>query len=117
MALQGSGRHDGNVKQISTAIKSKDWPKRKFEASFENKRFVWMKDAPAVKKIALRSMFKESGPVSYMREALALRLLNDIGVPSQRSRYVRLYLNGAFYGLYLMVRRARALLCAACCSC
>jgi hypothetical protein len=33
--------------------------------------------------------------VSYMREALALRLLNDAGVPSQRSQYVRLFQNGA----------------------
>jgi len=43
--------------------------------------------------------------VSYMREHLALRLLNDIGVPSQRSVYVRLFLNGDFYGLYLLVEQ------------
>ena len=48
-------------------------------------------------------MYKESGPVSYMREHLALRLLNDIGVPSPRSMYVRLFVNGDFYGLYLLV--------------
>ena len=41
--------------------------------------------------------------MSYMREHLALRLLNEIGVPSQRSAYVRLFLNGDFYGLYLLV--------------
>jgi hypothetical protein len=33
-----------------------------------------------------------------MREALALRLMNDIGVPSQRARYVRLFQNGACVG-------------------
>jgi hypothetical protein len=55
---QGSGRHDGDVKQISTAVKSKDWPKRKFEVAFESKRFVWRKDGPPVKRISLRSMFK-----------------------------------------------------------
>ena len=49
-----------------------------------------------MRRISLRSMFKESGPVSYMREALALRLLNAIGVPSQQSKYVRLFQNGAF---------------------
>lgn len=47
-------------------------------------------------------MFKESGPVSYMREALALRLLKGIGVPSQQAAHVRLFLNGDFYGLYLL---------------
>jgi hypothetical protein len=46
---------------------------------------------------ALRTA-QESGPVSYMREALALRLMNDIGVPSQRARYVRLFQNGACVG-------------------
>ena len=73
--------------------------------SFVNKRaHVWA-DSPTPKRISLRSMFKESGPVSYMREHLALRLLNDIGVPSQRSVYVRLFLNGDFYGLYLLVEQ------------
>ena len=99
---QGSGRHDGDVKQINAAVKSKDWPKRKFEVEFINKRaHVWLGE-PKPKRICLRSMFKESGPVSYMREALALRLLNDIGVPSQRAAHVRLFLNGDFYGLYLL---------------
>ncbi len=55
---QGSGRHDGDVRQINAAVKSKDWPKRKFEAAFQHKRFVWAKDAPPVKRISLRSMFK-----------------------------------------------------------
>jgi hypothetical protein len=35
-----------------------------------------------------------------MREALALRLMNDAGVPSQRARYVRLYQNGARVSLF-----------------
>ena len=70
-----------------------------------NKRVHVWADSPTPKRISLRSMFKESGPVSYMREYLALRLLNDIGVPSQRSVYVRLFLNGDFYGLYLLVEQ------------
>ena len=63
--------------------------------------------------------------MSYMREALALRVMNDIGVPSQKGVYVRLFQNGTatsttrllvaaqavsppaiagvLYGLYLMV--------------
>ena len=71
--------------------------------SFVNKRVKVWADSPTPKRISLRSMYKESGPVSYMREHLALRLLNEIGVPSQRSAYVRLFLNGDFYGLYLLV--------------
>ena len=78
-------------------------PKRKFEVAFRNKRIHVWTDSQALKRISLRSMYKESGPVSYMREALALRLMNDIGVPSQKAVHVRLFLNGAFYGLYLLV--------------
>ena len=33
--------------------------------------------------------------MSYMREALALRVMNDIGVPCQQGFYVRLFQNGA----------------------
>ena len=100
---EGSGRHDGAVKQINAEIKSKDWPKHKFQLHFLNKRLRWLSNAPAVRRISLRSMYKESGPPSYIREALALRLMKEVGVPSQESLYVRLFLNGEFYGLYLMV--------------
>ena len=98
----GSGRHDGSVKQLNAAMKSREWPKHKFEVEFTGKRAHLWAGAPQPKRISLRSMFKESGPVSYMREALALRLMNDIGVASQRAAHVRLFLNGEFYGLYLL---------------
>ena len=48
-------------------------------------------------------MYVESGSVSYMREALALQLFKQAGVPCADAFYVRLYLNGNFYGLYLAV--------------
>jgi hypothetical protein len=98
----GSGRHDGSVKQLNAAMKSREWPKRKFEIEFTGKRAHLWAGAPQPKRISLRSNFKESGPVTYMREALALRLMNDIGVASQRAAHVRLFLNGEFYGLYLL---------------
>jgi hypothetical protein len=50
-------------------------------------------------------MFQESGPVSYMRKALALRFMEELRVPAAAARHVRLRQNGAFYGLYLMVEQ------------
>ena len=38
-----------------------------------------------------------------MRKALALRFLDALGVPVPAARYVRLFINGQFYGLYLLV--------------
>lgn len=50
-------------------------------------------------------MFAESGPTSYMREALALAIFRDAGVPCAETRYVRLFLNGTLRGLYLLTER------------
>lgn len=108
--------------------KSKDWDKRDFRFSFKHQKFGWMPGFEPVKGIDLHSMFQESGPVSYMRKALAsrfmardlLRLLTafpnmfshprapqaQLGVPVPATRYVRVNQNGTFYGLYLMVEQA-----------
>jgi hypothetical protein len=86
-------------------LKAKDWPKRKFRVTFlAGQHFHWPGgDGYKVKRLNLRSMYIESGPVSYMREALALQLFKQAGVPCADSFYVRLFLNGKFYGLFLAV--------------
>ena len=57
---QGSSRHDGAVRQEAgvRTVKSKDWPKRKYEVHFTNKRFAWAPGAPAVRRVSLRSMYQ-----------------------------------------------------------
>ena len=55
---EGSGRHDGAVRQQNAAMKSKDWPKRKYEVHFIHKRFAWAPGAPPVRRISLRSMYQ-----------------------------------------------------------
>lgn len=47
--------------------------------------------------------YQESGPLSYMRKTLAMRLMAANGVPVSQTRYIRLFENGAFEGLYLLV--------------
>lgn len=71
---------------------------RQFRMTFVGKHFKWREGAPSVKHISLRSMYQESGPVSYIREALALRVLKDAGVPSSEARYVRCVPRGSREG-------------------
>ena len=65
--------------------------------------FRWRAGAPAVSTLELHGGYQESGPVSYMRKALAHKFMEELGVPAVTTRYARVRQNGAFYGLYLMV--------------
>jgi hypothetical protein len=84
-------------------LKSKDWIKRKFKVTFHDKHFHWPGTSDyQVKQLNLRSMYVESGPVSYLREAMALKTFKEAGVPCADWFYVRLYVNGRIDGLYLV---------------
>jgi hypothetical protein len=45
------------------------------------------------------------GDSTLMREKLVYDLMNEAGVPSGRTTYARLYMNGNFMGLYLIVEQ------------
>ncbi len=100
----GSERKDPKA-NLWAKGKSKDWPKRNYKLSLPSRALVWRPGAAPVKAIELHAMFQESGPTSYMRKALALRFMEQLGVPAAAARHVRLRQNGAFYGLYLMVEQ------------
>lgn len=51
-------------------------------------------------KLNLNNVF---GDASYMREYLAYEAMDDLGVESPRTTYVALYINDAYFGLYLAV--------------
>lgn len=55
-----------------------------------------------LRKINLNSNFGEN---SMIREKLAYELFNIAGVPSGRATYTRLYMNGNYMGLYLIVEQ------------
>ena len=113
-----------------TPARIADWDKRNFRLNFHKSsagasddQFVWAAGVPAVKSIELHGFFQESGPNSYMRkvrpqgvsgfpgrmvtslpaQTLAMRFMNQNGVPAPSTRYVRVRQNGAFLGLYLLV--------------
>ena len=84
-------------------LASQDWPKRNYRLHFYGRVFRWRPGAPAVSSMEMHGMFQESGPVSYMRKALALRFMEELRVPAAAARHVRVRQNGAFFGLYLFV--------------
>jgi len=115
----GSERKDPKA-NLWARGKSKDWPKRNYKLSFHSEQpksanatkksdpsrlFRWKQGLPGATAVELHSMYQESGPVSYMRKALALRFMETLGVPAATSRHVRVRQNGAFFGLYLMVEQ------------
>ncbi|MBK8339554.1 MAG: CotH kinase family protein [Flavobacteriales bacterium] len=54
----------------------------------------------ARKKFVLNNGFKDP---SFLREKLALDLMNDNGINAPRCTYARVYLNGSYWGLYTLV--------------
>ena len=108
----GSERKDPKA-NLWARGKSKDWPKRNYKLSFHGghdnasstRLFRWKQGLPAATAVELHSMYQESGPVSYVRKALALRFMEQLGVPAAAARHVRVRQNGAFFGLYLMVEQ------------
>ena len=110
--IRRAGSDRKNPSAAGILGKSKDWPKHKLALSFHNSsRLMWRNvSSPRAgfgsREVELRSMYAESGPTAYMREALALRLFQAAGVPAADSRYVRVFLNnGTFHGLYLLTER------------
>ena len=91
------------IAQLTRCSYPQDWPKRNFKLSFHARVFRWRPGAPAVSSIELHGGYQESGPVSYMRKALAHKFMEELGVPAVATRYARVRQNGAFYGLYLLV--------------
>lgn len=53
-----------------------------------------------LKKFTLQNSYNDP---SYMREAIAYDLLEEMGVASPKHSYVNVYINGELFGLYLMV--------------
>jgi hypothetical protein len=53
-----------------------------------------------IKKINLSNGFKDP---AMMRDALAYKFMRDAGIKAPRTAYAKVYLNGTYWGLYLMV--------------
>ena len=102
--------------QTADAVKEKaDDAKQAVEAKSEE-----AKDAAAKKIDEAKEKAKEAAPAaaaavdnmpridqSYLRQRVALAYYRALGVPSQCANNGRLFINGAFYGLYTNMNRSR----------
>jgi hypothetical protein len=75
-------------------------PKKKYKIIFPDERKLFL----GLKRLNLNSNCWDD---SMMREKLAYDLFNAVGVPSGRTAYTRLYINGAYKGLYLIVEQVK----------
>lgn len=62
--------------------------------------YVAGKKYDGLKKFNLNNVFKDP---SFLREKIALDFFREVGLPAPRSSYARVYLNGQYWGLYLLV--------------
>ncbi|KAG0052932.1 hypothetical protein BGZ83_001953 [Gryganskiella cystojenkinii] len=86
-----------NITFKTSGKSSKDYQKQAYKFSFDTTYNQSFFSRPNLK---LRS---EATDPTLMREKIYIDMLNAVGVPTQQGQYVRLYINNAPYGLYLMV--------------
>jgi hypothetical protein len=86
-------RERGNFSNVISKTKYKRPFKLVFDA-FINQRF------DEVKSLNLNNCTDDP---SFVREALAYRLMRDEKVPAPRTSYAKVYINGLYWGLYLVV--------------
>ncbi len=75
-----------------TALSEKPSFKVKFNKFVKGTRFLGLEE------LVLHNMHADA---SMVKEALAYRAFRELGVPAPRTGYARVYLNDAFYGVYL----------------
>ncbi|KAK9806846.1 hypothetical protein WJX72_004789 [[Myrmecia] bisecta] len=99
--LYFKGRFWDSVATGRRGVTSASYPKPKLKMSSFKPDFVY-KDGETLKKaFDLMSNYYEPGEKSYMRDYVANQLMKEIGLPYEEESYLMLYLNGAFYGLFM----------------
>lgn len=96
---------DGNLVD-SIGIKEKgnfsNWgsarPKKPLKIDFSEYRSNQKYDG--LKKVNLSNGFQDP---SMMHDALCYKILRDAGLPAPRTSYAKVFLNGAYWGLYILV--------------
>ncbi|KAK9829605.1 hypothetical protein WJX72_006837 [[Myrmecia] bisecta] len=99
--LYFNGKFWDSVATGRRGVTSASYPKPKLKMSKFKPDFFY-KDGETLKKaFDLMSNYYEPGEKSYMRDYVATQLMKDVGLPYLEESYLKLYLNGAFYGLFL----------------
>ncbi|PSK93453.1 CotH kinase family protein [Taibaiella chishuiensis] len=73
-------------------------PKKPFRLHFG--KFDEQQDYQGIRKLNLHNL---AGDPSFMREYIAYGFMRAIGIPASRTAFTRLFINGAYYGCYLVV--------------
>lgn len=74
--------------------------KNPFKIDFN--RFVPGKRLDGLRKLNLNNATADPG---MQRDVLCYQMLNDLGVPSPRTAFAQVYLNGVYWGLYQMIEQ------------
>ncbi|MBN1340485.1 MAG: CotH kinase family protein [Bacteroidales bacterium] len=75
---------------------SKEYPKKSLKAVFDGEPFV-----QGETELNFNADYKD---ISYMRSLLSSRVFNEAGIPCAAIEHVLLYLNGSFFGIYLLTQ-------------
>jgi len=70
--------------------------------------YVSSHDIDGLKKLNLNNGFKDP---SFLREKLMLDFMNEHGMAAPRCTYAKVYLNGTYWGLYMLVEEANNKFC------
>lgn len=96
-----NGSIDETVDSIGFRLRgntSRDAKKKSFKISFNS--FIKGRQFHGIEKLNLNG---EHNDPSIIRSKLAADIYGDIGVPASRANHATVYINGAYYGLYVSV--------------
>jgi len=65
-------------------------------------KYVSGRKYDGLKKINLQNGFQDA---AMIRDALSYKFMRDAGIPASRTAYAKVYLNGEYWGLYIMVEQ------------
>ena len=64
--------------------------------------FVVNNSYDGIKKLNLQNCFKDP---SMMRDVMSYRMMRHMGIPAPRTSYARVYLNGTYWGVYVLTEQ------------
>ena len=99
VVIDGKNTYNVGVK-IKGESSYKHYPSKKKSLKINFDKFIKEQDYQGFEEINLNNNFKDP---TFMREKLYLDFLQEVGVPSQKNAYAKVYINNQYWGLYLMV--------------
>lgn len=79
-----------------------NYPSNKKPFTLDFNEYIAGQKYDGLKKLNLNNMYQDP---AFMREKMFLDFCQENGIFAPRSNYAKLYLNGTYWGLYLMVER------------